>query len=120
MGGSSNGPQDILLVGVDSRTDAQGNPLPQEVLEQLHTGGDNPRVLNSDTIILLHVPEGGGGRRRLLDPARQLRRHPRLPPGQDQRRVPGGAGADRRALVGEGVRDRARIDAEAARPAGPR
>ena len=31
-GGSSSGPQDILLVGVDSRTDAQGNPLPQEVL----------------------------------------------------------------------------------------
>jgi len=58
-GGSSSGPQDILLVGVDSRTDAQGNPLPQEVLEQLHTGGDNPRVLNSDTIILLRVPEDG-------------------------------------------------------------
>ena len=54
--GSNGGPQDILLVGVDSRTDTQGNPLPQEVLEQLHTGGDNPRVLNSDTIILLHVP----------------------------------------------------------------
>ena len=31
-GGSGGGPQDILLVGVDSRTDAQGNPLPQEVL----------------------------------------------------------------------------------------
>ncbi|HEX5811789.1 MAG TPA: LCP family protein, partial [Pseudonocardia sp.] len=58
--GSNVGPQDILLVGVDSRTDAQGNPLPREVLEHLHTGGDNPRVLNSDTIILLHVPSGGG------------------------------------------------------------
>ena len=42
MSGSGGGPQNILLVGVDSRTDAQGNPLPQEVLEQLHTGGDNP------------------------------------------------------------------------------
>ena len=66
MGGSGGGPQDILLVGVDSRTDAQGNPLPQEVLEQLHTGGDNPRVLNSNTIILLHIPRGRRGRRRLL------------------------------------------------------
>ena len=41
----ADGVVDILLVGLDSRTDAQGNPLPREVLEQLHTGGDNPRVL---------------------------------------------------------------------------
>ena len=59
-GGGDGGPLDILLVGVDSRTDTKGNPLPPEVLEQLHTGGDTPRVLNSDTIILLHVPEDGG------------------------------------------------------------
>jgi LCP family protein required for cell wall assembly len=53
------GDQNILLVGVDSRTDAQGNPLPPEVLRQLNSGADTG-VLNSDTIILLHVPEGGG------------------------------------------------------------
>jgi LCP family protein required for cell wall assembly len=53
------GDQNILLVGVDSRTDAQGNPLPPEVLQELNSGAD-PGVLNSDTIILLHVPEGGG------------------------------------------------------------
>jgi LCP family protein required for cell wall assembly len=53
------GDQNILLVGVDSRTDAQGNPLPPEVLQELNSGADTG-VLNSDTIILLHVPEGGG------------------------------------------------------------
>jgi LCP family protein required for cell wall assembly len=53
------GDQNILLVGVDSRTDAQGNPLPPEVLRELNSGADTG-VLNSDTIILLHVPEGGG------------------------------------------------------------
>ncbi|HVH20934.1 MAG TPA: LCP family protein, partial [Pseudonocardia sp.] len=50
--------QNILLVGVDSRTDAQGNPLPDEVLAQLHSGPDTG-VINSDTIILLHVPASG-------------------------------------------------------------
>ena len=30
-GGGDGGDQNILLVGVDSRTDAQGNPLPHEV-----------------------------------------------------------------------------------------
>jgi LCP family protein required for cell wall assembly len=53
------GDQNILLVGVDSRTDAQGNPLPPQVLQELNSGADTG-VLNSDTIILLHVPEGGG------------------------------------------------------------
>jgi LCP family protein required for cell wall assembly len=58
-GGSNGGAQNILLVGVDSREDAQGNPLPQSVLDQLH-GGPDTGVLNSDTIIVLHVPAGGG------------------------------------------------------------
>ena len=58
-GRRDGGDQNILLVGVDSRTDAQGRPLPPEVLRQLHSGPDTG-VLNSDTIILLHVPEGGG------------------------------------------------------------
>ncbi len=58
-GGSSGGDQNILLVGVDSRTDAQGNPLPKQVLEQLRSGAESG-VLNSDTIILVHVPADGG------------------------------------------------------------
>jgi LCP family protein required for cell wall assembly len=59
MGRSSGGGQNILLVGVDSREDAQGNPLPQSVLDELH-GGPDTGVLNADTIIVLHVPSGGG------------------------------------------------------------
>ena len=59
-GGSSGGEQNILLVGVDSRTDAQGNPLPQDVLDTLRSGAESG-VLNSDTIIVLHVPADGTG-----------------------------------------------------------
>lgn len=46
-----------LLVGIDSRTDAAGNPLPPEVLAQLRAGADEGQF-NTDTIILLHVPAG--------------------------------------------------------------
>lgn len=46
-----------LLVGLDSRTDNAGNPLPPDVLAQLHAGDDEGQ-LNTDTIILLHVPSG--------------------------------------------------------------
>ncbi|HVV10313.1 LCP family protein [Amycolatopsis sp.] len=52
--------QNILLVGLDSRTDAQGNPLPQNVLDQLHAGDSSDGGDTTDTMIVLHIPEGGG------------------------------------------------------------
>ena len=112
--GSNSGPQDILLVGVDSRTDAQGNPLPQEVLEQLHTGGDNPRVLNSDTIILLHVPEGGGAAVAFSIPRDSYVDIPGYRQDKINAAYPAVQALTAERLVGDGVRDRARIDAESA------
>ncbi|MFE6614080.1 LCP family protein [Amycolatopsis sp. NPDC057786] len=53
-----DGAIDILLVGQDSRTDAQGNPLPREVLDMLHAGvSDGER--QTDTMILVHIPQNG-------------------------------------------------------------
>jgi LCP family protein required for cell wall assembly len=48
-----------LLVGLDARTDANGNALPQAVLDALHVGPDEGQ-LHTDTIILLHVPADPG------------------------------------------------------------
>src|SRR5687768_3024315 len=48
-----------LLVGLDARTDAQGEPLPREVLDALHAGPDEGQ-LHTDTIILVHVPANAG------------------------------------------------------------
>ncbi len=50
-------PFTALLVGLDSRTDAAGNPLPPELLAELRAGADEGQ-LHTDTIILLHVPGG--------------------------------------------------------------
>ncbi|MGH4009183.1 MAG: LCP family protein [Pseudonocardiaceae bacterium] len=55
-----NGPDaatDILLVGLDSRTDAQGNLLPADVLSRLRAG-DNEGEL-TDTMILVRIPNNG-------------------------------------------------------------
>ncbi|WP_033292419.1 LCP family protein [Amycolatopsis jejuensis] len=52
-------PQNILLVGLDSRTDANGKPLPQNVLDELHAGGSSEGGNTTDTMILVHVPAGG-------------------------------------------------------------
>ena len=54
----ADGSEDILLVGMDSRTDAQGNPLSADQLAQLHAGGDDGES-NTDTMILVHIPNGG-------------------------------------------------------------
>ncbi|ORB67040.1 LCP family protein [Mycolicibacterium tusciae] len=56
-GGGEDGAIDILLVGVDSRTDAHGNPLSQEELATLRAGDDE--ATNTDTIILVRIPNNG-------------------------------------------------------------
>lgn len=58
--GASSPEQNILLVGIDSRTDAEGNPLPQVVLDQLHAGGSGDGGDSTDTMIVLHIPAGTG------------------------------------------------------------
>ncbi|MGW7536912.1 LCP family protein [Amycolatopsis sp. NPDC054798] len=54
----ADGARDILLVGLDSRTDAQGNPLSPELLAQLRAG-ESDGELNTDTLILVHIPNDG-------------------------------------------------------------
>lgn len=56
-GGGEDGAIDILLVGVDSRTDAHGNPLTAEELATLRAGDDE--ATNTDTIILIRIPNSG-------------------------------------------------------------
>ncbi|MDT7803573.1 MAG: hypothetical protein QOI78_7006 [Actinomycetota bacterium] len=51
--------QNILLVGIDARTDAYGNPLPQNVLDALHAGSGDDGGDTTDTIIVVHIPAGG-------------------------------------------------------------
>ena len=52
-----DGSRDILLAGMDSRTDAKGNPLPEHIRNDvLHVGG-KAGSYNTDTIILLHIPQ---------------------------------------------------------------
>jgi LCP family protein required for cell wall assembly len=56
-GGGDDGAIDILLVGMDSRTDAHGNPLSEDELAMLRAGDDVST--NTDTIILVRIPNNG-------------------------------------------------------------
>lgn len=57
LGNGTDGALDILLVGTDSRTDAHGNPLSQRELDALRAGEEVAN--NTDTIILIRVPNDG-------------------------------------------------------------
>jgi LCP family protein required for cell wall assembly len=54
----ADGARDILLVGMDSRTDAQGNPLSDQLLAELRAGISDGEE-NTDTLIMVHIPNDG-------------------------------------------------------------
>jgi len=64
LSGPSVGAQNILLMGLESRTDWNGNILPDDILNALHAGS-RQGVQNgvggnaTNTLILIHIPAGG-------------------------------------------------------------
>src|SRR5271166_2360209 len=64
VSGPSIGAQNILLMGLESRTDWNGNILPNNILNALHAGSrqgvENGVGGNAtNTLILIHIPAGG-------------------------------------------------------------
>ena len=62
--GPSIGAQNILLMGLESRTDWNGNILPNDILRALHAGSrqgiENGVGGNAtNTLIVIHIPAGG-------------------------------------------------------------
>ncbi|WP_461168078.1 LCP family protein [Tsukamurella serpentis] len=56
---STGGARNILLMGLDTRRDQNGDPLPADVLSQLHAGTSDNGGYNTNTLILMHVPADG-------------------------------------------------------------
>ena len=56
---SKNGDTNILLIGLDSRRDNEGNPIPKEISKLLHVGPATVGGYNTNTLILIHVPADG-------------------------------------------------------------
>jgi LCP family protein required for cell wall assembly len=64
VSGPSIGAQNILLMGLESRTDWDGNILPANILQALHAGSaqgvaDGVGGNATNTLILIHIPAGG-------------------------------------------------------------
>ena len=57
---STDGGTNILLLGLDSRRDNDGNNLPRKLLDYMHVGSTSAiGGYNTNTMILIHIPENG-------------------------------------------------------------
>ena len=57
---STDGGTNILLLGLDSRRDNDGNNLPRKLLDYMHVGSSSAvGGYNTNTMILIHIPSSG-------------------------------------------------------------
>ncbi|MEV6774518.1 LCP family protein [Nocardia sp. NPDC051030] len=54
---SLDGDKNILLIGLDTRKDLNGNDLPKAILDQLHAGDGSEGGYNANSLILIHIPK---------------------------------------------------------------
>ncbi len=49
----------MLIMGLDSRLDLRGDPLPQELYDAMHTGNSSIGAMNANVLMFLHIPSDG-------------------------------------------------------------
>ncbi|RSS79063.1 LCP family protein [Streptomyces sp. WAC06614] len=113
---SKGGDLNILLMGLDSRRDRNGEPLPQDVLDKLHAGSSDIGGYNTNTLILLHVPADGSRAKAFSVPRDDFVELKGVPgfTGKDKiKKAYGLAKAKREEeLSAQGVKDRRRLEQE--------
>ena len=57
---SVGGAENILIMGLDSRLDQHGQPLPQDIYDALHAGDETVGGYNANVLIVLHLSGGNG------------------------------------------------------------
>ena len=113
----------ILIMGLDSRLDQNGNPLPRDVLAQLHAGDSDNGGYNTNALILLHVPGDSGRAQAISIPRDDYVDFPDSPDGTSKGKIKEAYGLAKAqketAMRGEGVSDHAQLE-QAGREAGRR
>lgn len=79
---SANGDTNILIMGLDSRLDENGDPLPPDIYDALHAGDQQDGGNNANVLMLLHVPGDGSKATSLSIPRDDYVDLPGCPDGQ--------------------------------------
>lgn len=82
-----NGDQNILVMGLDSRLDEDGKPLPAEDYGALHSGDSGDGGYNSNVLMLLHVPANGAKATVISIPRDDYVTIPGAPKGQSKAKI---------------------------------
>nr|WP_254849226.1 LCP family protein [Mycobacterium sp. GA-1841] len=56
---STGDTENILIMGLDSRLDQHGNPLPEDIYQALHAGDETVGGYNANVLIVVHLPGDG-------------------------------------------------------------
>lgn len=74
-------------MGLDSRLDQDGNPLPRDVLAQLHAGDASDGGYNTNVLMLVHVPGDGGNAQAISIPRDDYVALPGTPDGVNKQKI---------------------------------
>ncbi|MGP3687975.1 LCP family protein [Streptomyces sp. IBSNAI002] len=109
---SKYGDVNVLLMGLDSRKDQNGEDLPDDVLDKLHAGSSDIGGYNANTLILLHVPGDGSPAKAFSIPRDDFVDIPGH--GKDKIKKAYGFAKEKRQeqLVAQGVGDRRQLERE--------
>jgi LCP family protein required for cell wall assembly len=56
----NTGESNILVMGLDSRVDQDGKPLPQEIYDAIRAGDQSDGGYNANVLLFIHIPANGG------------------------------------------------------------
>jgi LCP family protein required for cell wall assembly len=107
---SANGDTNILIMGLDSRLDENGKPLPADIYDALHAGSADDGGYNANVLMVLHVPGDGSRATSLSIPRDDYVSIPGCPDKMCKGKIKQAYGfaldAENRRLIAQGVTDR--------------
>jgi LCP family protein required for cell wall assembly len=113
---SVNGDTNILIMGLDTRLDENGNSLPQNIYNELHAGDQDDGGENSNVLMLLHVPGDGSRATSISIPRDDYVAIPGCPDGQCHGKIKQAYGLafdqESKVLAARGVSGAARMQGE--------
>ncbi|MBS1905089.1 MAG: LCP family protein [Actinobacteria bacterium] len=108
----NTGESNILIMGLDSRVDENGNPFPQAIYDQIHAEDASVGGYNTNVLMLIHIPANGGKAVGISIPRDDYVDFPDSPDGVDKGKIKEAYGdamdASMKKLTNQGV---ARADA---------
>jgi LCP family protein required for cell wall assembly len=106
---SAGGDTNVLIIGLDSRLDELGQPLPPDIYDAMHAGDEQAGGYNANVLMLVHIPGNGGRATSISIPRDDYVSFPGTPSGMSKGKIKQAYGfafdERRRQLMAQGLTD---------------